>query len=235
MKPKPDTLADLTTEQVAQRLNAHLQRWEADKTINESMGSSGCGRYYKASAYALNKNKVQVCYISYQGSTSLTRLQAVWYLALIEERKFVGRHHEAFRQYGEIPTNYDNLDHAFRVSPEDAKFSAAGVELPELTEAFYRLVEVLCPELKNLDRADTWKVKERLPSIDTDYPGIGTVRTTSPEVRIALDQLFKSTAAALRLTAETAHTRGQNLLVSLARGEITAHELRGTTHETKTT
>ncbi len=59
-------LGELTAEEIAARLNAHLRRWEADKKIN-AKDKGGCGSYYQAGAHAMHKNSVNVRYIAYSG------------------------------------------------------------------------------------------------------------------------------------------------------------------------
>lgn len=87
----------LSLVEIASLINAHLKRFEADKGINAprrelqntvpffNAWSSRAGAY------------IRVQYISYQGSTALTREQATAYLAKLDEG-FIGRHFEALRE-----------------------------------------------------------------------------------------------------------------------------------------
>src|SRR4051812_5757691 len=87
-----------STKEIADRINAHLKRFEASKKINAE-NARGHHPYYHAGA-GESSGKVQVVYVGYQGETSLNRVQAGWYLELLD-RGFVGRHFEAFRKFGE--------------------------------------------------------------------------------------------------------------------------------------
>lgn len=85
----------LTLTEIASRINHHLRRFEADPAINSYRLRSG-KPYYRAGAYRAGR-RVGVRYISYQGSSNLTREQAERYLKKLDGG-FVGRHFEALRE-----------------------------------------------------------------------------------------------------------------------------------------
>lgn len=84
----------LSMRLLGKRINEHLKRFEREE--DEKIGGSTRGSYYNAGAGA-NGRYINVCYISYQGSTNLTRTDAERYLAWLDSGK-VGRHFEAFRE-----------------------------------------------------------------------------------------------------------------------------------------
>lgn len=81
--------------EIAARINAHLQRFECDKTINEPYGEHKCVSYYNANSWA-SGNRVGVRYISFQGETYLPRAKALAYLEWLDAGN-VGRHYEQQR------------------------------------------------------------------------------------------------------------------------------------------
>lgn len=89
---KPTPLKD-----IAARIDAHLKRFERDPVINKNTKPDGSGLsdYYQAHAY-VGGRWVRVRYISFQGTSSLSRDQAERYLAKLDAG-FVGRHFEALR------------------------------------------------------------------------------------------------------------------------------------------
>ncbi len=92
----------MNVKDIAARINAHLQRFEADPEVNryqcptpEQTEGSALRPYYHARAWALG-GYVRVTYISYQGSSSLTKANAGKYLAWLDAGH-EGRHYEALR------------------------------------------------------------------------------------------------------------------------------------------
>jgi hypothetical protein len=83
--------------EIAEKINAHLKRFEADPEINiDKEPPRGLRRFFHAHAYRAG-SRVGVVYISYQGASNLTRDEALKYLAMLDGG-YVGRHYEAFRQ-----------------------------------------------------------------------------------------------------------------------------------------
>jgi len=89
---------------IAERIDAHLNRFEADSKINKGQrydremqrwveDPKGTGDYYCSSAYVSGRY-ISVVYITYQGSSQLTRERAEKYLAWLDAGN-VGRHFEA--------------------------------------------------------------------------------------------------------------------------------------------
>ncbi|MFN8820303.1 MAG: hypothetical protein ACK5ZA_01035 [Betaproteobacteria bacterium] len=87
---KPMNLAEL-----AERIRTHLERLEADDTVNVSR--DGKRKLFWCSGACASGNRVFCTYLSYQGQSSLTRDEATRYLAKLDAG-FVGRHFEALRE-----------------------------------------------------------------------------------------------------------------------------------------
>lgn len=83
----------LKLEEIAQRIDAHLKRFEHDPMINERDARIGgvTKLFWKAQSYS-NGRRVRVTYISYQHTSSLTKADALTYLAWLDAGN-VGRHH----------------------------------------------------------------------------------------------------------------------------------------------
>lgn len=82
---------------IAERINAHLTRFEADKTINAPRPTHDNTRpYYKAYATTAGRY-VRITYVNYQGATNVPKAEAERYLTMLDDG-FVGRHFEALRR-----------------------------------------------------------------------------------------------------------------------------------------
>ena len=83
--------------EIGVRINAHLNRFEADPVINalHEVRGSRLSPYWHVGA-AQSGRFVYVTYVSYQGQTHLTKEQAEKYLAWLDAGN-VGRHYEALR------------------------------------------------------------------------------------------------------------------------------------------
>jgi len=78
--------------EIADRISAHLKRFEADPEINKK-DRQELSPYWNANAWD-SRPRVFIRYVSYQGHSSLTKEQAVRYLKMLDEG-FVGRHYRA--------------------------------------------------------------------------------------------------------------------------------------------
>lgn len=89
---------ELKLTEIAQRINAHLKRFESDPKINVLTldFKYKTHRYYHAGAYRSGRY-VSVCYISYQGSSHLNRASALSYLVWLDAGN-VGMHYTAERE-----------------------------------------------------------------------------------------------------------------------------------------
>lgn len=85
----------LTTKEIGERINAHLQRFEADPKINvdRSSGMRGLHPYWHAGA-AGRRAHVYITYVRYQGTRALKKADALKYLAWLDAGN-VGRHYKA--------------------------------------------------------------------------------------------------------------------------------------------
>lgn len=82
-------------QKLAARIHAHLDRFEKDPACNTVSPSTNLPRFYDA-ACSTSGRFVYVRYISYQGTTALSKAEAEAYLAWLDAGN-VGRHFEAFR------------------------------------------------------------------------------------------------------------------------------------------
>ena len=92
----------MTNKEIAERISAHLKRFEADPAINveTSRGPNtppgkGLRAFFNARARVAGA-RVGVTYISYQNSTNLKKVEAEKYLAWLDAGN-VGRHYEALQ------------------------------------------------------------------------------------------------------------------------------------------
>ena len=92
--------------EIAKCIDAHLKRMEADKTINVETSrdpytpkGQGLRRFFGAQARYYGGRKLAITYISYQGSSYLTKTEANAYLAALN-RGSTDRHHEVLRELG---------------------------------------------------------------------------------------------------------------------------------------
>jgi hypothetical protein len=77
--------------EIAERIGAHLKRFEADPVINAPDRPNGVRKYFGAWARQAG-SRLMVMYISYQGWQSLTKDDAIRYLAWLDAG-FVGKHY----------------------------------------------------------------------------------------------------------------------------------------------
>lgn len=82
--------------EIAARINAHLRRFEKDPTINKLDPKYRTRPYWSAGAWRAG-SRVAVIYVSYQGSRTLTKAEALRYLEALDSG-FVGRHYELERE-----------------------------------------------------------------------------------------------------------------------------------------
>jgi hypothetical protein len=87
----------LKFKEIAERINDHLKRFEADPTIDQRNG--GRLRFYRAGAYTCG-SYIAIVYISYQGRSTLRRDAALAYLAYLDAGN-TGRHWVQQRQQRE--------------------------------------------------------------------------------------------------------------------------------------
>ena len=93
MMPKKESL---TLREIAARIDAYLRRFERDLNINVNVTAGGAKRFYYAGA-AASGGWVGICYVSYQGSSSLRRAEAEAYLKWLDAGN-IGTHYAAKAQ-----------------------------------------------------------------------------------------------------------------------------------------
>lgn len=86
-------------DEIAEKIRAHLKRFEADPVIN-AINVWKTHPYYHANAYRAG-SRVAVTYISYQHTSNLKREDALEYLAWLDAGN-VGRHY-AMEQQKQAP------------------------------------------------------------------------------------------------------------------------------------
>jgi hypothetical protein len=87
----------LTFREIAERINAHLKRFESDPEINKRANNGGPNLlpYYNSNAYYPGRGAyIVVSYVSYQSTTYLNRVEAEKYLQKLDTG-FVGKHWRA--------------------------------------------------------------------------------------------------------------------------------------------
>lgn len=92
---KPVSMAEL-----AEWINLHLKAMEADPEINTRQPTGnkveGLSRFWHSQCYYPGGPKIVIIYISFQGSSTLSRSEAEKYLEYLEAGN-TGRHWEALR------------------------------------------------------------------------------------------------------------------------------------------
>lgn len=90
--------------EIAERITAHLKRFEADPVINAGRifrdgewtpSPTARGPFWQARSWPAGRF-VSVCYVNYQGHSNLTRREAEEYLAWLDAGN-VGKHHKVPR------------------------------------------------------------------------------------------------------------------------------------------
>lgn len=84
--PNKTKLADL-----AEKIDAYLKKWEADKVGVNKADSGGHRKFYCANACAMG-NRIAIKYVSFQGSSRLSRGEAERFLARLDGG-YIGSHH----------------------------------------------------------------------------------------------------------------------------------------------
>lgn len=222
---------EMTIEEIASEIDARLQKIEGSKR-NKLRGDHTL--FYHACARMENKASVRVLYVSYQGSSLITLAEAGWYLEILR-KGFIGSHHSAFHEHGEPNRGVENEENLFTLAEtaRRPKFhDDAGKEFPAATRAFYRLVEattmLVNPKAKRSVRRK-FRITGVVPDTGDFYPtGLcPEIRGARPEVRDGLNLLWREVAIALRKSGEFGRQRGNNLIVELAKGRVTADQLHG--------
>lgn len=80
-------------QEIANRIKDHLKRFEADKSINATKDDRSICPYYNAWATSAGRY-VRITYVSFQGSSSLTKSEAEKYLQWLDAGN-VGKHYKA--------------------------------------------------------------------------------------------------------------------------------------------
>ena len=89
-------------KELAAGIDAHLKRFEADPVINAPSSEYRTRPYYYAYCSSAG-GRVYVQYVTYQGSSHLSKAQAEAYLAWLDAGN-VGRHYEALTALTPTPT-----------------------------------------------------------------------------------------------------------------------------------
>jgi hypothetical protein len=89
-------MTNLKMKEIADRINSHLKRFEADPEINKTDPRYQTRPYYYAGAAYVGGARISVGYVSYQGRHSLTKAEALAYLEWLDDGN-VGKH---FKQQG---------------------------------------------------------------------------------------------------------------------------------------
>lgn len=89
--------------EIAAQISTHLKRFEADKKINavDPSRKMAIPPYVAAMAYSAG-GWVHIVYVSFQGSTNISRSDAARYLAWLDAGN-VGRHFDCWRDPSFVP------------------------------------------------------------------------------------------------------------------------------------
>lgn len=88
-------MPEVKLKDLAERIAAHLKRFEADPLLSRRKDKK-TARFWSTSC-VVNGRFVSVSYISYQGSSNMSKAEAQAYLAKLDAG-YVGRHFEALRE-----------------------------------------------------------------------------------------------------------------------------------------
>jgi|694.fasta_scaffold00460_36 hypothetical protein len=80
-------------QEIADKIKDHLKRFESDKTINAAKDGRSISPYYNAWATRSGRY-VRVTYVSFQGSSSLSKAEAEAYLEWLNAGN-IGKHYKA--------------------------------------------------------------------------------------------------------------------------------------------
>lgn len=84
----------MTVKEIADRIDAHLKRFESDPRINRKTREN-TSLYWQARAWSSGRF-VRVLYVNYQGSTAVSKADAEKYLAWLDAGN-EGQHFKALR------------------------------------------------------------------------------------------------------------------------------------------
>lgn len=101
--------------EVAERITAHLKRFEADKTINAKRADFRNTQPYYCPSCRPSPRGFSIMYVSYQGTLKLTTEEAELYLVWLDEGN-VGKHWEALKH-----ANRPKRSGAHQVGTNEAK------------------------------------------------------------------------------------------------------------------
>ena len=87
-------MPDPNLAEIALRIASHLKRFESDPAL--SGGGKARGIRFWSSGCGVRGRFVSVHYVSYEGSSLLTKSDALAYLKKLDEG-YVGRHYEALK------------------------------------------------------------------------------------------------------------------------------------------
>lgn len=87
-------MSDLKLTDLAKRIGEHLRRFESDPVLSRRADGKSA-RFWGAACWVSGRY-IGITYISYQGSSHLSKVDALAYLAKLDAG-YVGRHFEALR------------------------------------------------------------------------------------------------------------------------------------------
>ena len=79
-------------EELADKIHAHLQRFERDSKINKTDPTYKTRPFFYASAHRAYGPTIAICYVSYQGHLKLTPDEALEYLKWLDDGN-IGTHY----------------------------------------------------------------------------------------------------------------------------------------------
>ena len=85
-------------QEIADRIYAHLKRFEADRKINKTDTKYKTSPYYCVNAFR-SGSRICVSYVTYQGGTMMKKAEALEYLAWLDAGN-VGTHYDMRHRSG---------------------------------------------------------------------------------------------------------------------------------------
>ena len=151
-------------KEIAERIDAYLKKFEADKTINApGKGSMAISPYYCAGAW-VSGSYVSVCYVSFQHTSNLRKADAIKYLERLDAGN-VGKHYTAL-SFNELvkaeETSAPKVDKQETVEESLLRlqpfFAMVGGQVnlyfqpPEGAAEFYEVMDRFIPERKQSEK-----------------------------------------------------------------------------------
>jgi hypothetical protein len=203
-------------EQIAVGINAHFKKFESRR---EQGGKYK--HFWGSGAHAVG-GKVLVCYVSYQGSTRLSIETARAYLAWLDAGN-VGQHYQLEHQGPRL----DEKNLCRFPDPNSRPIFEDHLHLSykAVAAAYFAALETFFPALDRTRKLSRYNESiETIPNLKDFYPcGVfHTYHALTPAQQEVATKLYVAIGDALDVAFQRGLDYGRNLLVQMAKGEITS-------------